>query len=384
MVLALAAAITAAGCSRPVEPRGEVELGIVADVAPAARMSPDEAGSDDRPWTKLDVPGELGEGAVLVGGADRSLLVVSETSLARSRDDGRTWEVTPSARRTTRYTNKGGAPWVDAATIREPWYPHGRLESTRPVVAAGATANRVLLFSRGTSSTSVVAVPLSAAFGAADERVFLSAGGQISDGISYTGPSMASFEVPARPVLVGYVRHRTVVYVPDSGGAEWRLVWRGTEYGPQPLAVRMVTPELGYLLLADGTLYETSDGLGTWQLAGFLPPKVARRARAIAPVGETGLVVVGERGLAVTSTDRGRTWRLGECPEDVDLTAVAASGARVWAVGAAGAVVESDDFGSHYRRVALPVGRSLSGVLARDGRAWILAGRELYVSPEPE
>ncbi len=107
-----------------------------------------------------------------------------------------------------------------------------------------------------------------------------------------------------------------------STDGDWRAVWRGPENGPEPRAVRMLDRSLGLLLLADGTLYETSDGLLTWQIAGYLPPEVARFARAMAPLGETGLVVVGDHGLALYSNDRGRSWHKGSCPGDVELAAV--------------------------------------------------------------
>lgn len=370
VLLVVAAAL--AGCADPVDsgPRGL--LPVPGASAPAT--------TTDALWTELRITASLGARAALAVSADGDLLLVSPSGLARSSDEGVTWTTTPVGRERTSYTNRGGEPWVDRGVLNEAWYPHGRLESDRPILAAGATARDVLVFAVGTYGTLVERLPLTSAMGEADARVYLTTGGLVDDVVGYAGPRLASFDVPERPVLAGTVRYRTLVYVP-SDREVWRAAWRGPENGPEPVAIRMVTPALGYLLFADGTLLETSDGLATWQTAGSLPPGVARDARAIAPVGATGLVVVGRRGLVLVSSDRGRTWRRGSCPEDLDLTRVIAAPPRVWAVGRAGAVAASADNGCTFERVSLPIGRSLDSLIVYHGRAWILAGDRAFISP---
>lgn len=381
-LLLLTATASAAACGGSARVDEPAELALAAPATPA--VEPAHTTPADDVWTRLDVPVELAAGAALTGDPKGGLLLVTPDRIARSADDGRTWEVTPTGRERAFYTTKGGEPWVGPKELADPYYLHGPVDAERETIEAGAGPNRVLTFAVGTHSATVASLPTSAAMGERVERVYLTSGGAIADGISFRGPKLATFDVPARPVLVGTIGSRTTVFLEGDADDEWRAAWRGPEDGPAALAVRMVTADLGYLLLADGTLYETSDGLKTWQVAGTLPPELARRARALTPVGLTGLVVVGSRGLALASTDRGRSWRRSECPDDVDLTAVAAApDGRVWAVGRAGAVVASFDAGGHFRRVMIPIGRRLTRVVVHDGRAYILAGTALYVSPEP-
>ena len=63
-------------------------------------------------------------------------------------------------------------------------------------------------------------------------------------------------------------------------------------------------------------------------------------------------VAVGERGLVLTSDDRGQSWRQSQVPVSVTLTAVAFSGAqRGYATGHGGTVLGSSDGGLTWTRL---------------------------------
>lgn len=83
-------------------------------------------------------------------------------------------------------------------------------------------------------------------------------------------------------------------------------------------------------------------------LAGERARQVAFQALAVA---DRQVFAVGERGIALHSDDAGRTWRQGQVPVSVTLTAVSMLTPRQgWAVGHAGVVLRTDDGGRNWSR----------------------------------
>jgi len=81
-------------------------------------------------------------------------------------------------------------------------------------------------------------------------------------------------------------------------------------------------------------------------LAGERAQQVAFQALSAA---DRQIFAVGERGIALYSDDAGRTWRQGQVPVSVTLTAISMlTPQQGWAVGHAGVVLRTDDGGRHW------------------------------------
>lgn len=368
------------GCDAP--------AGAIADSnrepAPPAgsRAHPATPSRRERSWLKMEAPDLARPGAIIATGPDGEMLLVWPGGRARSTDDGASWVVERRpAQMSLLFSNRGGSQWVSQAAVTEPGYPHGPLELEPPIVAAGATSTRLYTFARGAYTTIASGFPASDVLGEANARVFLSRGGDVATADGYDGPRVASLDVPSTPILAGAVGGRAVVFTTRDGGATWPAVWQGVGGGALPTAVRMVDPTTGYLLLSDGALYRTSDGLASWQLIGNAPPDVGAVARDLCALSRTRIVVVGAKGRTAVSEDGGRTWDRVLVPGAPALNAVRGDGEKVWAVGDAGAVFESEDGGHSWSDAGIPIGTNLYSLAVREGRAWIVAGDVIYVSP---
>ena len=106
-----------------------------------------------------------------------------------------------------------------------------------------------------------------------------------------------------------------------------------------------------------------------------------------AALAGTRWVAVGERGLAVTSDDRGGTWRQARVPVSVTLTAVAfADSQRGYATGHGGTVLGTSDGGLTWTR--LLDGRAIAAMMqeaaTRSGDAAQLKAAERMVADGPD
>lgn len=83
-------------------------------------------------------------------------------------------------------------------------------------------------------------------------------------------------------------------------------------------------------------------------LAGERARQVAFQSLALA---DRQVFAVGERGIALYSDDAGKTWRQGQVPVSVTLTAVSMLTPQVgWAVGHGGVVLRTEDGGRNWSR----------------------------------
>lgn len=329
-------------------------------------------------WRRLPLPAVLGSGCGLASLPSGELVAVSAESIARSSDDGQSWSVAPIPAFEARYSNSGGSPYVDRDGIDKPWYAHGPLEESPPVASVAIVGPNALLFHLGTFSTAVSTVPLASVYGTPSRTIYLSKGGSV-DGLGYDGPRRAALS--GEPVLVGQVYGRATIYGSTDEGRTWEPRWRGEPDGPRIAAVAGVSDSEGYLVLSDGTLEHSTDGLLSWQVSGSVPVAIARDVSAMNVTEAGAIVVLGSRGRGAISLDRGRSWATIGLPMHADIFDIQSSGELVWAVGAGGAVLESQDGGATFSKVDLPAGASGRQVHVRDGRAWIVLGDAIYVSP---
>lgn len=96
---------------------------------------------------------------------------------------------------------------------------------------------------------------------------------------------------------------------------------------------------------------------------------------AITPLGEHTLVIVGERGTLLRSTDDGASWKRLPFPYKGSMFGVLATGEnRLLAYGLRGNVYESADGGDSWNKVATQASVSLMGGSLLEGGGVVLAG----------
>jgi photosystem II stability/assembly factor-like uncharacterized protein len=107
----------------------------------------------------------------------------------------------------------------------------------------------------------------------------------------------------------------SVVLSSTDGGATWRMV----DPDAPVLALQPVTSQVGWGLSADGiTLYRTSDGGVSWQVADIAPPSAVAGGGASAWRSLSMPVFSGADGVLLAVPDRGRA--VVEITEDAGLT----------------------------------------------------------------
>jgi photosystem II stability/assembly factor-like uncharacterized protein len=96
---------------------------------------------------------------------------------------------------------------------------------------------------------------------------------------------------------------------------------------------------------------------------------------AITPLGEHTLIIVGERGTLLRSTDDGATWKRLPFPYKGSMFGVLATGEnRLLAYGLRGNVYESADGGDSWNKVDTQASVSLMGGSLLEGGGVVLAG----------
>jgi photosystem II stability/assembly factor-like uncharacterized protein len=96
---------------------------------------------------------------------------------------------------------------------------------------------------------------------------------------------------------------------------------------------------------------------------------------AITPLGEHTLIIVGERGTLLRSTDDGATWKRLPFPYKGSMFGVLATGEnRLLAYGLRGNVYESADGGDSWKKVDTQASVSLMGGSLLEGGGVVLAG----------
>jgi photosystem II stability/assembly factor-like uncharacterized protein len=140
----------------------------------------------------------------------------------------------------------------------------------------------------------------------------------------------------------------------DAGESFTRLPWTASDLNcPSPIAsLAFPTDQIGYLLIANGTVFRTADGGRTWSLKTAVPGTPATGGSAGQPSDlfftgpDTGVVVVG--GHIYRTTDQGGSWTLVKTQGAPLKGLFFVDGNSGYAVGSGTLVLETTDGGINW------------------------------------
>jgi len=135
-----------------------------------------------------------------------------------------------------------------------------------------------------------------------------------------------------------------------NGGASFARIYVLAETDcPNPVAsAYFVTPDLGYLLLQDGSVLRTTDGGETFSKQTAVPGTVAAGGGGAAAAGDLWFTgadtgVVQSRGTVFSTTDAGVSWKAVDTATTPDARFLAAGDHTAYLYGRAGVLRSQDD-----------------------------------------
>ncbi len=197
------------------------------------------------------------------------------------------------------------------------------------------------------------------------------------------GRSWRRARSPAAPLLTAVdfldarlgwaVGHDSVILASADGGETWTQQFSAPAEQRPLLDVLFLDKDTGFAVGAYGAFYETADGGRSWN-----PRKVIeddKHLNAIVRLPKGHLVVLGEAGLILLSTDSGRTWKPVPSPYKGSLFGgvVTDDGALV-AFGLRGRIFRSADDGATWQPVDNASTATLMGGSRLPDGTLVLAG----------
>lgn len=115
--------------------------------------------------------------------------------------------------------------------------------------------------------------------------------------------------------------------------------------------VRFLTPQLGFVIGAYGSMLKTTDGGKNWQFVGFdIPNPDGLHLNAFATAGDN-LFVVGEAGFAMRTLDDGINWQRLDIDYQGSLFGMKGNAEVIYSYGLRGNMFASYDAGDNWQRV---------------------------------
>lgn len=179
------------------------------------------------------------------------------------------------------------------------------------------------------------------------------------------------------------VGHDQVILRTADAGKTWKQVFSDAAAETPLFDVVQLDATRAFAIGAYGLFLETVDGGTTWSSRFILPEGEDRHLNAIAKLADGTLMIAGEAGTILRSTDAGATWQKVESPYAGSYFGVQPlGGTQVMMYGMRGKLLRSDDNGASFVEVTVPIATSLFGsAVAADGRV-LVAGQngELLIS----
>ena len=188
---------------------------------------------------------------------------------------------------------------------------------------------------------------------------------------------------PAAPLLTAVafadakhgwaVGHDTVILASEDGGESWTLQYAAPAEQRPLLSVLFLDALHGIAVGAYGAYLETADGGRTWNARKVIAED--KHLNAIVRVSGTRLLILGEEGTILASSNEGRDWTKGASPYKGSLFGgvVAADGAVI-AFGLRGRIYHSVDAGETWTAVDNASTATLMGGSRLPDGAIVLAG----------
>lgn len=185
--------------------------------------------------------------------------------------------------------------------------------------------------------------------------------------------------VQAGKRLVAIGEQGYIVYS-DDGGQAWTRA--ANPRRTMLTSVRFVDAMHGWVVGHDGLILATRDGGSTWAEQRFAPDEEKPLLGVWFKDANTG-IAVGAYGLYLETADGGKSWNereilldlLGDDGADRHLNAISAVGGnRLVIAGEAGTVLTSTDGGATWTAPTAPYQGSYFGVIALQGQAMLLYG----------
>ena len=197
------------------------------------------------------------------------------------------------------------------------------------------------------------------------------------------GTSWKRAQAPAAPLLTAVrfidakagwaVGHDSVILATKDGGENWAQQFSAPSEQRPLLDIHFLTGEAGFAVGAYGAYYETTDGGKTWA-----PRKVIaddKHLNAIVKAGDGRLLIFGEAGTILTSTDQAKTWTVVPSPYKGSLFgALATADGSVVAFGMRGRIFRTSDGGKTWKPVENASVASLMGGSLLPNGSLVIAG----------
>jgi photosystem II stability/assembly factor-like uncharacterized protein len=197
------------------------------------------------------------------------------------------------------------------------------------------------------------------------------------------GASWKRAMAPAAPLLTAVtfiddkhgwaVGHDAMILATADGGETWTKQFSAVEEQRPLLGIHFLDAKHGYAVGAYGAFYETTDGGAKWTARKILADD--KHLNAIIEAGKDTLVIFGEAGTLLRSTDAGATWQPVPAPyKGSFFGGVMAKDGAIVAFGLRGRIYRSTDAGKSWTQVpSVSEFTLMNGTLMPDG-AIVLAG----------
>lgn len=170
------------------------------------------------------------------------------------------------------------------------------------------------------------------------------------------------------------VGHDELILATSDGGESWSAQFSAPAEKRPLLDVLFLDLQHGIAVGAYGAYYETADGGRTWSARKITTED--RHLNGIVKLGPARLLIVGESGTILLSTDAGREWKPVASPyKGSFFGAVVAADGSVVAFGLRGKIFRSSDGGEGWQAVEnVSTATLMGGARLADGTLVLVGG----------
>ena len=170
------------------------------------------------------------------------------------------------------------------------------------------------------------------------------------------------------------VGHDSVILKTTNGGKAWRQIYSAPEQQKPLLKVWFSDARNGYAMGAYGLFLRTQDGGAAWQAHKIMDADL--HLNALAALHDGQLIIAGEAGLLLRSSDQGQTWKPLSSPYKGSFFGLlTTSDNSLLVYGLRGHVFRSTDAGNSWQAVETGIQATLLGGYVQPDASVLLAGQ---------